>query len=130
MHLGKVAPADARRRMAEVEGLSAEQKTALEGLIFDSEVMQMARGAGQDPAKIAEVGKTFLEWSKAGKVPAEKSVRQTFWYYALMSAESARDADGLETALGKFSEVAGDDPRTAKFIADKKEKLKELRGGK
>jgi len=64
------------------------------------------------------VGEELRDMAKAGRIPTDERLLRGFWGYQIAWAIGAEHAEGLRTALDGYRQVAGDDERTKRRIAE------------
>ncbi|MCE9582770.1 MAG: hypothetical protein K8T20_09780 [Planctomycetes bacterium] len=119
----------AKEKKAEIDGLLAglEYKDILAGVNKKAEAMGQPTPEQIKVLRV-EAGKGFTAMLKAGHVPAAEEDKQTFYMLMLDSAEDAKDAATFEKALAAVKEMLSGNPQAGKFISDKEEILKTLKG--
>ena len=121
---------DAARQRANAIDVSDEAvKKDRDAFVFGLDIVaQMPKGKdSRDPAKRIAAGKTFHEWWKAGKEPTDEGLTQPFFILMLDYAESERDVELFEKALGKLRELFGAKTEAAGFFKKQEERLEKLK---
>lgn len=128
--LNKVDVAEARKRVEALEGLDDAGKKERDQFLLVLDIRSAVEGknpqAMGEEEKIA-LGKTFHEWWKAGREPTDQGAMQPFFIFMLDYAESAKDAELFEKALGKLREVFGPMPGAAGFFKRQDDRLAKLK---
>lgn len=134
MALGNLELAEAKERVAAVEGLTDEQKAKFGGMLTDLEIKEAmgsptSREEAEAFAKAA--GPKFVEMLEAGREPSgeDDGTYQPFFILILNVAEERGDAGLFERALGKLKAKYGDNPRAARFFEAQDERLEKLKAG-
>lgn len=119
LQLGWFGFDEARQRYAALTKVNAKQKQALEQLLIDTEVRQIAKEAGGDRAKRLAAGKRFAELFAKKQMPGTNSTRTQFW---LLLADHA-EATGDKKLMKKVIEAYDD---TVPNSVDKRRAVREL----
>jgi hypothetical protein len=127
LEAGRMNAAGAKQALDQMRAsLAPEQVAKIEALMFDAEIREAAAGA-RERAKQLEVGKTFLEWHRAGKEPGDDVV-VAFWSLVMVAAEDAKDAKLYEEGLNAVRAKHGDDPGFEAWIEAREKQLRKMKG--
>jgi hypothetical protein len=128
--MGNAKLADAKDRVAKLEGLSDEQQQEIDALLTDLEIQDaMGNPSSREDAEILAkaAAKKFADMWAAGREPTSDEAFQPFFILMLDHAEREGDADLFERALGKLKEKFGDNPRAARFFDAQNGRLEKLK---
>jgi hypothetical protein len=125
IELGHFPPAEGRKQLAAIKGLSREQAAKAQGQLATAEFTAIASKI-RTRDEIPAAGKSLLAMKQAGHVPAGREALN-FWFFILTYAESEKDVKLYEECLGELKKTAGDDARSKAMLEQLEKKLAELK---
>lgn len=129
--MGNVKLDGAKERAAKLKDLTEAQKKEIDGLLLGLEIqasLPTSRNPEENKAQAAAAGKKFAEMWAAGRTPSgDDGAIGGFYSMILEHAESVKDADLFEKALGKLRESFGSRPQTAAFFKKQDARLAALK---
>lgn len=129
VEMGNAKLADAKDRIAKLDGLSDEQQKEIDGLLTDLEIKDaLGNPRSREEMEAIKAAQTpkFVEMLNAGREPTSDDTYGPFFSFILEYAEKQADADLFEKALNKLR-AKFDNPRNANFFKAKDEVLAKMR---
>ncbi|MEM7201962.1 MAG: hypothetical protein AAF628_16970 [Planctomycetota bacterium] len=130
LETGALSLAEARRLLAEVGAVSAEDSARYTAALADLEVLEIvARHDRFDPASHAVVGREFWTMYRQGKRPAARNPTRDFWGGLLLYLESRERPDlaAYAEGLAVLEATLGDSRSYRRFLEERREALASLR---
>ena len=124
----KVEDDAARERAGKIDVTDEAVKKDRDAFLFGLDIAAQVKGKNfRDPAEKIAAGKTFAEWWKAGREPTDEGSAQPFFILMLDYAESERNVELFEKALGKLRDMFGAKPEAAGFFKKQEDRLEKLK---
>ncbi|HEU4395358.1 MAG TPA: hypothetical protein VFS92_07315 [Planctomycetota bacterium] len=124
----KVEDDAARARANAIDVTDEAVKKDRDAFLFGLDIAAQLKGRNfRDPAAKIAAGKTFHEWWKAGKEPPDEGTAQPFFILMLDYAESERNVELFEKALGRLRDMFGAKTEAARFFKMQEERLQKLK---
>lgn len=117
---GSIDSAVARAKLEEFE-LSADERQTLEGKITDLEMNEIVSKSRDQ----ADAARKVAAMHEAGRIPSAAQAIN-YWFLLAKHGEQTGNSDLLATALAKFREGVGSNPRAQRQIEEFEKALEKL----